>query len=112
MVQHLDVPALKKQWVLDAQWTDCPKEVEQTVKDLWRMMELGNDNYMLRRSIADFFEWFGEEGLFRVERWFWGETAEEQKGWVDTEVSVMPLVDYLRAQGVADDEEVVIHWWW
>lgn len=112
MTQHMDTPALKKQWVLDAQWTDCPEEVKQVVQDLWRLCVLGNDNYMLRRSVDNLFEWFGEEGLFNVERWVWGEKPEDMKGWVETEVSVLPLVDYIRAAGIPDDEEIIIHWWW
>lgn len=110
MVQHVNVPALKQQWVLDAQWTDCPVEIEEIVKNLWRYHELGNDNYMLRRSINDFLEI--EQDGFEVEQWFWGETEEEKKGWVVAPASLQPLIDYLREKGIPDDEDIIIHWWW
>lgn len=42
-----DTPkALRKEWFLDAQWTDLPVEVENDIKRLWRARKLGNDDYM------------------------------------------------------------------
>ncbi len=117
MTQHINVPALKKQWVLDAQWTDCPEDVETVIKHLWRYYELGNDNYMLRRSINDLLEMTDDhedESVIEitVEQWFWGETDEEKKGWVEAPASLTPLIQYLREKGIADDEQVILHWWW
>lgn len=103
MVQHMNVPALKKQWVLDAQWTDCPPEVEEVVRALWRAYELGNDNYMLRLTV-DQFEQFEEEG-FETEVW-------EDTKWIKKPISLKPLIDYIRDAGIPDDEQVIIHWWW
>lgn len=102
-------PALHKMWVLDAQWTDIPPEVEEVVKNLWRYHELGNDRYMLRQSIEDLLE--TNEG-FVCDQWLWGKTPEEQLGWVPTPSSLLPLVEYLREKGIPDDEQIIIHWWW
>lgn len=44
-VPHQAKPALSQRVVFDAQWTDCPVEVEAEVKRLWRDRELGNDHY-------------------------------------------------------------------
>lgn len=110
MVQHMNVPALKQQWVLDAQWTDCPLDVEEDVKKLWRWRELGNDNYMLRCSLNDLEEW--NTGDREVEEWFWGEPPEEQKGWVTVPLKIDALLSYMRASGIPDDEQFIIHWWW
>jgi hypothetical protein len=106
---YMNNPALHKMWVLDAQWTDIPLEVEEVVKNLWRFYELGNDNYVLRKSREDLQE-LGEG--FECEQWVWGKTPEEQKGWVKRPTSLVPLIDYLREKGVPADEEVIIHWWW
>jgi len=110
MVQPMDTPALHKMWVLDAQWTDCPPEVVEIIRNLWGYYELGNDRYMLRRSVNDLLE--QHEDGFECEQWFWGATPEEQKGWVVAPCSLQPLIDYLRAAGIPDDEEIIIHWWW
>lgn len=105
MVQHMDVPALTKQWVLDAQWTDCPLDVEQVVKDLWRYHELGNDKYMLRASIDSLRELVtaGEE----VNKF-----DEVKREWGYTPLVVQPLIDYLIEKGIPEDEVIIIHWWW
>ena len=110
MVQHMGTAALKQQWVLDAQWTDCPEDVVADVERLWRYRDLGNDNYMLRQSIKDLEEW--NQGDRQVDEWFWGETAEEQKGWVPVPLKIAALIGYLRAAGLPEDEEIIIHWWW
>ena len=103
-----DPKALERVWVLDAQLTTCPVEVENQVKDLWILMELGNDNYVYKTSIRDL-EDVEDDGL------------EISKVVVDVagnyDRKMMPvktdlIVEYLRAQGVGDDERVFIHWWW
>lgn len=110
MTQHTNKPALHKMWVLDAQWTDLPKDIEDIISNLWGYHGLGNDNYMLRRSINNFVD--QEKDGFECEQWFWGETQEEQKGWVVSSCSLQPLIDYLREKEIPDDEEIIIHWWW
>lgn len=105
MTQRMNVPALKQQWVLDAQWTDCPEEVEKEIKDLWRFHELGNDHYMLRRSISDLIE-TSDQG-FEVEEW--DNVAVE---WKKAPLKVDNLISYLKDKGISEDEQVIIHWWW
>lgn len=38
--------AIKQVTVFDVQWSDCPIEVEEEVKKLWRYYEYGNDHYI------------------------------------------------------------------
>jgi hypothetical protein len=80
-------PAVRKQWVFDVQWSDCPVEIEEEVIRLWRDEELGNDRYISKYEI----------GLF----------TEETYG------RSYPLIDeYLMSQGLTENDEVWIHWWW
>lgn len=76
--------AVRKVYCLDVTWTDCPKEVKDEVSVLWYENELGNDNYVLIDTI---------DGLM------------DKPGTDET-------IKYLRSQGVSDNEEVWIHYWW
>lgn len=106
-----DTPnGVRKVTVLDAQWSTCPIEVYTEVTELWRYLELGNDKYIDKTSLDDLRR-MQSEG-FTVERWYWGASAEEQKGWVEEEGSVNAIIQYLEEQGVTDDEDVWIHFWW
>jgi len=104
----MNVPALKKMWVLDAQWTDCPPEVEHIIKAFWRQLELGNDNFMFRRSINELKDWelYSEDFVPAPE------LGENRHKWEKNPCPVEPLLNYLREKGVGDDEEVIFHWWW
>lgn len=75
--------SVKKVWFFDAQWSDCPKGVEQEVKQLWGDFELGNDHYMYKCKVDE--ELFDEYPKI----YFW-----------------------LKHKGVPDNDEVIIHWWW
>jgi hypothetical protein len=110
MVQHLNTPALKKQWVLDAQWTDCPPEIVDIVKALWAHHGLANDVYMLRHDLR-YYQSCEDDG-FECEVFRWGDTKEEQKGWVKEPMSLKPLIEYIKSAGIPEDEEFIIHWWW
>lgn len=112
MAQNFDVPALKKQWVLDAQWTDLPEEVEQVVKEIWRWREFGNDNYMYRTTPEELKSFMTDAYDIQTEEWRWGATPEEQLGWVKKPLNFTPLIKYLKGKGVGNKEEVIIHWWW
>jgi hypothetical protein len=79
---------VQKVWMLDAQWSTCPIEVEEQVKGLWRSYELGNDRYMLKMSINDLLEIHSDE--YPTDR----------------------IVQYLKENGVSDEDRVIIHWWW
>lgn len=67
----------------DVQWSDCPIFVYEEVKQLWRNMGLGNDDYLYRTKLVD--------SLFydypRIYLW-------------------------LKHKGVQEGEEVIVHWWW
>jgi hypothetical protein len=78
---------VRKVFMLDAQWSTCPIEVEEQVKGLWLANELGNDRYMLKHTIEDLLEY-------------------------SDEFPTDAIVQYLRENGVPDDEMVIIHWWW
>jgi hypothetical protein len=101
---------IQKVTFFDVQWSSCPVEVENVVKQLWRLYELGNDHYMLRRSINDLIELNDQE--FEVDHWDDKLWAEEKKGWRKVPLKVDILIEYLRSRGIPDDEEIIIHWWW
>lgn len=46
-------PAISLVTVLEATWTDCPLEVQNEIRVLWRDNEFGNDN--------NYYSWFGDE---------------------------------------------------
>lgn len=103
---------VRKITVLDAQWTTCPIEVYNEVSDLWRAQELGNDRYIYKTSIEGLEELGSEDYPYMVKHWYWGETQEEQRGWVEEPGSVALIIKYLREQGVTENENVWIHFWW
>lgn len=75
--------SLTKVWFFDAQWSDCPDEVEKEVKQIWKDYELGNDRYMYKTTM--------DEELF-----------QEYPG----------VYFWLEYKGVQKGEEVIVHWWW
>lgn len=93
---------LRKVWYLDAQWSTCPREVEDVVRDLWQLNELGNDRYMLQMSVNDL---LAEQDSVKVSKVVDGVRQ-------DVPVKVDYLVQYIREHGIPDDETVIIHWWW
>lgn len=104
---------LKKVWFLDVQWSTCPIEVEDQVRDLWRLNELGNDNYIFKTSVNDLLE-YGDDTL--VERWVKPEPGQNFQigvnGWVEQPLKVDAIIQYIRQYNIPDDEMVIIHWWW
>lgn len=107
------VGGLRKIWFLDAQWSTCPIEVESQVEDLWRLHELGNDQYILKTSVNDLLE-YGDNTL--VERWINPEPGRNFQagvnGWVEQPLKVDAIIQYIREHNIPDDEAVIIHWWW
>lgn len=75
--------SVRKVWFFDVQWSDCPEYIEDEARQIWTDRELGNDYYMYKSNLDD--ELF--EDYPRVYLW-------------------------LKHNGVAEGEEVVIHWWW
>ena len=98
-------PGVKKVWMLDAQWSTCPVEVENQVRDLWQYHECGNDHFVIKTKILDLIS-LQKEGE-PVDRW-----DETQSKWVEGPIKTDLVVQYLREQGVHDDDLVLIHWWW
>lgn len=108
--KHNDTPnppdvkrGVRKAWFLDAQWSDCPVEVENEVRLLWQVYELVNDNSMIKTSIVDLLVIDEDE-----------KTSKDfvNGEWIEVSVSTKAIVQYLREQGVGDNELVIIHWWW
>ena len=78
--------AFKKVWFLDAQWTDCPVEVEMEVIELWKDYELGNDNCVVKTSIS---------------------SLEEMENYPT-------IIKYILncEPDIKHDDQILIHWWW
>lgn len=107
---HGNSPALSKIWVLQTTWTDLSVELQDIVHALWQANELGNDNYILKTSIIDLAQ-MNDEGM-TSQKWYWGSTPEERKGWVEEPLDLRPLITYLEDKGIETKEEVWLHLWW
>lgn len=81
------LPAFRSVWILDAQWTRCPVEVEAQVKALWREQELGNDVYIIKTSMRELRAMKAKANL---------------------------IVRYIREVNPMIDQDalIIIHWWW
>lgn len=89
---------VRKVWLLDAQWSTCPVEVETQVKVLWDVYELGNHNHIINTSFEEL-----------------NEMHDNPEEYVDNNNNPLQthlIVQYLREMGVGDKDEVLIHWWW
>tara|TARA_B100000929_G_scaffold108179_1_gene85691 strand:- start:321 stop:650 length:330 start_codon:yes stop_codon:yes gene_type:complete len=75
--------SVKQVTVLDAQWSDCPVEVEDEVKQIWTDFELGNDRYVYQTQMDDQLR----EEYPKVYLW-------------------------LQHKGVKEGQEVWVYWWW
>lgn len=97
---------LRKVWFLDAQWSTCPVEVENQVKDLWRLYECGNDKYIIKMDMKELINMAeNPHDYCAVERRVDGK-------WVEGPIDVTAILQYARETGVQDDERIIIHWWW
>ena len=76
--------SVRQQWVLAVQWSDCPVEVEEEVRQAWTDYELGNDNYFFMHTVGGF---KGDDKYPLVSEW-------------------------CRHNGVPDGESVWVSWWW
>lgn len=103
-------PGVKKVFVLDAQWSTCPYEVADQVRDLWTWRELGNDNFIFKTSIEELTGdlAYNEKDNYPVfDKW-----DMQSMKYVETPLKVDLIVQYLKEQNVGYDDEVWIHWWW
>lgn len=91
---------------LDAQWSDCPIEVENAVKRMWRWFELGNDDCFFRISLKDIKSYL-EEDIEEVDQRIDGE-------WVKVPLNPLPIAQYILSvyPDIDEDEQVYVHWWW
>lgn len=96
-------PSITTETVFNAQWTDCPIEVEQAVKQLWRDYEFGNDHY--------YFQWDHEEifGDGTPDPEHDGKTKEELDEFFGIQEYHYIIDEYLLSKGV---KKCLIHWWW
>lgn len=98
---------LSKQWVLNAQWTDCPKEVQKEVKLLWRLYENGNDRYIIKTTVANLEKKNQDAGKL-VDIF---DEIEGKRKMVP--VTTNAILQYLSENGITDpEEEIIIHYWW
>lgn len=98
--------AVRKVTILDAQWSNCPVEVEDQVKDLWRHLEFGNDHYYADTTLQDLRE-MDEDESAETNRF-----DEKEMEWKTIKLRTNLIVEYLEANGVAEEEQILIHWWW
>lgn len=72
-----------KVWFFDVQWSDCPSIIQNEIRDIWNLYELGNDNYFYSTELDD------------------------------TLFEKYPLIYmWLKHKGVSENEKVLVHWWW
>lgn len=78
--------AFRKVWLLDAQWTDCPVEVEERIREMWEEQELRNDVSVIKTTLT--------------------ELLEEPANHV--------IAQYILEKNpeIEDGEQILIHWWW
>lgn len=82
-------PAVSQITVFNAQWTDCPIEVEEEVKRLWADNELHNDNC--------YYSWSTDD-------------PENDSGDEFSDAHKYPIIaEYLESKGI---KTCLIHWWW
>ena len=90
--------SVRKQWVLDAQWSDAPEEVLTEVKTIWR------EDYRLSNDVCIF--------KFYDERWGWcPQHPEWSEGDTVVETSYPEIQKWLLENEVPYGEDVWIHWW-
>lgn len=86
-VPHGEKSAIQATTIFEAQWSDCPVEVEEEVKQLWRDNELGNDTCYYNWNIENENESDGADGKIKY-----------------------PLIRaYLKSKKI---KKCLIHWWW
>lgn len=104
--------AVSKVFLIEAQLSNMPIEVYEDVRHLWRYLEYGDDGFYYPFTLEGFSEMFGENGTILIEKWYWGPTKEEQKGWVKEESNLPYLTQWLNDQGFEPNQKLLLHYWW
>lgn len=90
--------------ILDAQF-DVSEEVKDECALIWRWQEYGNDYYYYATTLADLrdVEGYGEKVSM----------YDSKLGRrLDKPVVCPNLIKYLEEQGVTENENILIHYWW
>lgn len=93
---------LRLAWFLDAQWSDCPQEVYEAVREMWKWWEYGNDHYAEFTSIAtlmDSYLSYCEDDLIKH-----SQIAKH----------LLTIIRYIvaKAPDIDADDDVIIRFWW
>ena len=92
------VQSVRKQWVLDVQWSDAPQDVIEEVRQYW----IDDD-----RMYNDVCIWKFEE------EWSWNQNHPEWKEGETVFETEYPAIErWLSANDVPHGSLVWIHWWW
>lgn len=83
MTARMNTPAISRQVLITAQWTDLPEPVVEDVKKLWAAFELGNDDSYATFNVEEAPDYYG--------------------GPYDN------LVAYMKENNL---REALIHYWW
>lgn len=78
-----NIPAIQRHHIiLEVTWTNCPVDVAEEIGEMWVDREFGNDDYYAT--------------------WDFNQDAESY-----------PLTaQYLKDNGITDEDSVLIHYWW
>lgn len=93
-------PCLNQVYLLEVQWTDCPEDVKQDVRDLWNYREFGNDHYYYRWDIDD-----EEKALAENEEYVLEYAKSEDYKYPECKA----LKAFLASKNI---RECLIHYWW
>ena len=96
----------RKVWLLDAQWSTCPVEVEEQVKALWRFYERGNDYHIISTSLRELATGYenAEVELYNTLSKRWGTVP------LKTDLIVKYILEVEPTIG--ENDQIFIHWWW
>ena len=87
-----DSEAIRTVKLIEATWTNMPLEVQREVRELWIMLEYGNDVYYYNGSIQDLEDWI--------------------EGVDNPDFKVDNLCKWLRENGFKNEDRFLLHFWW
>jgi hypothetical protein len=92
--------SVRKQWVLDVQWSDCPKDVEEEVKKIWRDDDRLSNDVCISKYYDEDWTWDSRNSDF------------DEENHTQSDTRYPAIEKWLLKNGVPFGEEVWIHWWW